>query len=85
MNTLMEAWPSLVILIIAVLTLRYLRRRNGPRGGARSVLIIFTLLLSTALITGAIGTGAALRAAAPTTIAHNLGAIDETVASAARR
>ena len=51
MNTLTEALPSLAILIVAVLTLRYLRRRagrrrKGPGGGARTVLIILTLLLS---------------------------------------
>jgi hypothetical protein len=82
---------SLVILaiaVVAVLTLRYLRLlrvgpHDKPRHRAQTVLIILVLLGSALAIAGADAAAAKAPTSFRTTIARNLGPIDETVTSKA--
>ncbi len=90
LDTLAQARPALVILIVAVLAALALRhllsralgRRDSARRWTQTSLLILALTLSAALITASAGVGDSGQASFRANVTRNLGAIDETVVGA---
>jgi putative ABC transport system permease protein len=91
MDSVMTVLLGAFLLVTAVLAGFALRNRllfklglrNIPRRRAQTILIIVGLMLSTTIITSAFGTGDTVSYSVRSTTVSSLGAIDETVSSAA--
>src|SRR5579864_2030879 len=91
MESIMVVLLGVVLLVTAVVALLALRHRllfklalrNIPRRRAQTILIVVGLMLSTVIITSAFGTGDTISYSVRATAITSLGAIDETVTSAA--
>ncbi len=93
MDTIM-AWMLAAFLVVtgvvAVLALRNrlllkLGLRNIPRRRAQTLLIIIGLMLSTTIITSALGTGDTMAYSLRTGLTGSIGRVDEIVTSTFRR
>src|ERR1039457_4060823 len=72
---------TLVVAVLAALNPLFFKMglRNIPRRRAQTVLIIVGLMLSTVIITSALGTGDTLSYSVRSTVTNGLGSVDEAV------
>src|SRR5664280_3685219 len=72
---------TMVVVVLAALNPLFFKMglRNIPRRRAQTVLIIVGLMLSTVIITSALGTGDTLSYSVRSTVTNGLGSVDEAV------